>query len=106
TGTGKELVARAIHELSGRSGPFVAVNCGALPATLIEAEFFGYRKGAFSGAVEERPGLLRAAHGGTLLLDELGDLPISAQPALLRALQEREVLPLGGTQPVPVDVRT
>lgn len=105
TGTGKEVVARALHALSGRSGPFVAVNCGALPETLVESELFGYKKGAFSGALEDRLGLIRSADGGTLLLDEIGDLPLSAQAALLRVLQEREVVPVGGTRPVSVDLR-
>jgi DNA-binding NtrC family response regulator len=105
TGTGKEVTARAVHALSGRPGDFVAVNCGALPANLVEGALFGHRKGAFSGAVEDRPGLVRAADRGTLLLDEVGDLPASAQAALLRVLQEREVLPVGGTRPVPVDLR-
>ena len=105
TGTGKELTARAIHELSGRKGDFIAVNCGAIAGTLIESELFGYKKGAFSGAVEDRVGLVRAAHKGTLLLDEIADLPAPAQVALLRVLQEREVLPVGDTAPVPVDVR-
>jgi DNA-binding NtrC family response regulator len=105
TGTGKELIARALHGLSGREGPFVAVNCGALPATLVESELFGYRKGAFSGALEDRPGLVRSAAQGTLFLDEIGDLPLVAQASLLRVLQEREVRPVGGTAPVSVDVR-
>ncbi|EYF03411.1 sigma 54-interacting transcriptional regulator [Chondromyces apiculatus] len=105
TGAGKEVMAQAIHALSGRSGAFVAVNCGALPATLVEGELFGHRKGAFSGATEDRPGLVRAADRGTLLLDEIGDLPLGAQAALLRVLQEREVMPVGGTRPVPVDLR-
>ena len=105
SGSGKEVVARAIHALSGRSGPFVAVNCGALPDELVESELFGHKKGAFSGATEDRPGLIRASHGGTLLLDEVGDLPLEAQPALLRVLQERAVVPVGGTHPVPVDLR-
>lgn len=105
TGTGKELVARALHQLSGRPGRFVAVNCGAIPATLVESELFGHQKGAFSGATQSRPGLVRSAERGTLFLDELGDLPISSQASLLRVLQEREVTPLGGTEPVGVDVR-
>ncbi len=105
TGTGKEVVARAAHTLSGRSGPFLAVNCGSLPATLVESELFGYKKGAFSGATDDRPGLVRAADGGTLFLDEIGDLPLAAQATLLRVLQEREVLPVGGTRAVAVDLR-
>jgi hypothetical protein len=105
TGSGKEVLARAVHQLSGRDGPFVAVNCGALPDTLVEAVLFGHRKGAFSGATEDRPGYVRAAHGGTLFLDEVGDLPLEAQPALLRVLQERVVTPVGETAPVPVDLR-
>ena len=105
TGTGKEVLARGVHSLSERRGPFVAVNCGALPENLIESELFGYRKGAFSGATEDRPGLIRSAEGGTLFLDEVGDLPPSSQAALLRVLQEREVLPLGATQSVAVDFR-
>jgi transcriptional regulator with GAF, ATPase, and Fis domain len=105
TGTGKELVATAIHQLSGRPGPFVAVNCGALPATLVESELFGYRKGAFTSALEDRPGLIRSADRGTLLLDEIGDLPLPAQAALLRVLQEEEVTPVGGTRPVKIDLR-
>ena len=105
TGTGKELLARAVHALSGRKGPFVAVNCGALPATLVESELFGYRKGAFSGAAEDRDGLVRSADGGTLFLDEIGDLSLPSQAALLRVLQEREVVPVGGTRPIKVDVK-
>ena len=105
TGTGKEVAARAIHELSGRRGGFVAVNCGALPAALVEGQLFGHRRGAFSGATEDRPGLFRAAEGGTLLLDEIGELAPPAQAALLRVLEQREVLPIGATRPVPVDVR-
>ncbi|MCC7110858.1 MAG: sigma 54-interacting transcriptional regulator [Deltaproteobacteria bacterium] len=105
TGTGKEVFARRLHALSRRSGAFVAVNCGALPGELIEAELFGARRGAFSGAVSERPGLVRAAAGGTLFLDEVGDLPLPSQAALLRVLQEKEVVPVGGTEPVAVDFR-
>ena len=105
SGTGKELVARAVHALSGRKGPFIAVNCGAIPDNLVETELFGYRRGAFSGATEDRTGLVRAADGGTLFLDEIGDLPAASQAALLRVLQEREVTPVGATRPVGVDVR-
>jgi two-component system response regulator PilR (NtrC family) len=106
SGTGKELVARAIHEVSPRSGQaFVAVNCGAIPETLLEAEFFGYRKGAFSGANEDREGFFQAAHGGTLFLDEIGELPLSMQSKLLRVIQERAVRPLGNTAELPVNVR-
>jgi sigma-54 dependent transcriptional regulator, acetoin dehydrogenase operon transcriptional activator AcoR len=105
TGTGKELVGRIIHEMSNRSGPLVAVNCGALPGTLVESELFGYRKGAFSGAAEDRLGIIRTADRGTLFLDEIGDLPLLAQPALLRVLQENEVTAIGSTRAVPVDVR-
>ena len=105
TGTGKELIASAIHQLSGRPGPFVAVNCGAIAPNLVESELFGYRKGAFSGALEDRPGLVRSSEHGTLVLDEIGDLPLAPQAALLRVLQESEVLPVGGTRPVKVDLR-
>jgi transcriptional regulator with GAF, ATPase, and Fis domain len=105
TGTGKELLARAVHALSGRVGDFVAVNCGGLPATLVESVLFGHKRGAFSGAVADQPGLFRAANGGTLLLDEVGDLPPPAQAVILRALQDGEVLPVGATQPTHVDVR-
>jgi transcriptional regulator with PAS, ATPase and Fis domain len=105
SGTGKELCARAVHKLSGRSGAFVAINCGALPDTLVESELFGYKKGAFSGANEDRPGLIRSGDRGTVFLDEIGDLPLPAQAAFLRALQEQEVVPVGGTKPVPVDFR-
>jgi two-component system response regulator PilR (NtrC family) len=106
SGTGKELVARAIHEVSPRAArPFVAVNCGAIPESLLEAEFFGWRKGAFTGAQEDRAGFFAAAQGGTLFLDEIGDLPLAMQSKLLRAIQERAVRPLGTTQEQPVDVR-
>jgi len=105
SGSGKEVLARAIHTWSGRGGEFVAVNCGAIPQNLVESELFGHRKGAFSGAERDRPGLLRTSDGGTLFLDEIGDLPLTAQAALLRALQEREVLPVGGTRPEPLDLR-
>jgi DNA-binding NtrC family response regulator len=105
SGTGKEVAARALHDLSGRPGAFAAINCGAVPQTLIESELFGSKKGAFSGAVDDRPGLVRSADRGTLFLDEIGDLPLSSQAALLRVLQEKEVLPVGGTKPVKVDVR-
>ncbi|HEY6909242.1 MAG TPA: sigma 54-interacting transcriptional regulator [Myxococcales bacterium] len=105
TGTGKEVLARRVHARSGRPGAFQAINCAALPSTLIESELFGYRKGAFSGATEDRPGLVRGADDGTLFLDEVGDLPLPAQGALLRVLQESEVLPVGGTRAVAVDFR-
>ncbi len=106
TGTGKELVARAIHRLSPRGdGPFVALDCGAIPDTLIESDLFGYEKGAFTGADRRKDGHFQAAHGGTLFLDEIGNLPMTTQAKLLRALQERQVQPLGSTRPVPVDAR-
>lgn len=106
SGTGKELVARAIHAVSARAdGPFVAVNCGAIPETLLEAEFFGVRRGAFTGALEDRPGFFLAAQGGTIFLDEIGDLPLAMQSKLLRVIQERMVRPLGGSAESPVDVR-
>ena len=105
TGTGKELVARSLHALSGRSGAWVAVNCAALPDSLVESLLFGHCRGAFSGAVRDEPGLVRSAEGGTLLLDEIGDLPLPAQGALLRVLQEGEVVPVGTTRALKVDVR-
>ena len=106
SGTGKELVARALHESSQRAGgPLVAVNCGAIPEALLEAEFFGARKGSYTGATQDRPGYFQAAQGGTLFLDEIGDLPLAMQSKLLRAIQERSVRPLGATQEEPVDVR-
>jgi transcriptional regulator with PAS, ATPase and Fis domain len=105
SGVGKEVFARACHRSSARrQGPFVAVNCAALPETLIEAELFGYRAGAFTGAARDgAPGRIREAHGGTLFLDEIGDMPLAMQARLLRVLQEREVVPLGGGKAVKVD---
>ncbi|WP_224242311.1 sigma-54-dependent transcriptional regulator [Hyalangium gracile] len=105
TGTGKERVARALHLASGRKGRFVAINCAAIPATLLESELFGHEKGAFSGATARRPGRFEQAHGGTLFLDELGDMPLELQAKLLRALETKEVERLGGTAPIAVDVR-
>jgi DNA-binding NtrC family response regulator len=105
TGTGKEVLARAIHHSSLRSGPFVAVNCGALAPTLTEAQLFGHVRGAFSGAVRDEPGFVRASHGGTLFLDEIGDLPKPSQATLLRVLQEQEVVPVGSAKALKVDLR-
>jgi two-component system, NtrC family, response regulator PilR len=106
SGTGKELVARAIHDVSPRAGqPFIAVNCGAIPEHLLEAEFFGYRKGSFTGANEDRDGFFQAAHGGTLFLDEIGDLPLAMQSKLLRVIQERSVRPIGAVTEAPINVR-
>jgi len=106
SGTGKELVARAIHACSHRAeGPFVAVNCSAIPESLLEAEFFGARKGSYTGASQDRDGYFQAARDGTLFLDEIGDLPLAMQSKLLRAIQERQVRPLGSTQEDAVDVR-
>ncbi|MCK8656679.1 MULTISPECIES: sigma-54-dependent transcriptional regulator [Pseudomonas] len=106
SGSGKELVARLIHERGPRaSQPFVPVNCGAIPTELMESEFFGHRKGSFSGAIEDKPGLFQAAHGGTLFLDEVADLPLPMQVKLLRAIQEKAVRSVGGQQEVVVDVR-
>jgi two-component system response regulator PilR (NtrC family) len=106
SGTGKELVARLIHELGSRKeGPFVPINCGAIPAELVESEFFGHKKGSFTGAVADKQGLFQAAEGGTLFLDEVADLPLMMQVKLLRAIQEKAVRPVGGHEEVSVDVR-
>ncbi|CAL94945.1 sigma-54 interaction domain-containing protein [Azoarcus olearius] len=105
TGTGKELIARHIHALSGRRGPFIAVNCGAFSENLVEAELFGHEAGAFTGAQQARAGWFEAANGGTLFLDEVGDLPLAIQVKLLRVLQERQVVRLGSRKSTPVDVR-
>jgi two-component system response regulator PilR (NtrC family) len=106
SGTGKEVVARVIHRLSSRAEkPFVPVNCGAIPSELVESEFFGHKKGSFSGATQDKTGLFQAAEGGVLFLDEIGDLPFTVQAKLLRAIQEKKIRPLGSTQEIPVDVR-
>jgi transcriptional regulator with GAF, ATPase, and Fis domain len=105
TGTGKELLARFIHQASGRKGPFVPVNCAALPRELFAAELFGHTRGAFSGAAGQRPGLFAAAESGTLFLDEIGDMPLELQPALLRAVELRTIRPVGADIEVPVDAR-
>jgi sigma-54-specific transcriptional regulator len=105
TGTGKELIARHIHDQSGRQGPFVAVNCGAFSETLIDAELFGHEAGAFTGATQARSGWFEAANGGTLFLDEIGDLSLALQVKLLRVLQERQVVRLGARKPIPLNVR-
>ncbi len=106
SGTGKELVARLIHDSGPRAaGPFLAVNCGAIPAELMESEFFGHRKGSFTGAVNDKPGLVQSAQGGTLFLDEIADLPLPMQVKLLRVIQEKKVRPVGATQEDSVDIR-
>ena len=105
SGTGKEVVARQIHEASGRKGPFVAVNCGAIPDNLLESELFGHERGAFTGAVTSRAGRFEQARGGTFFLDEIGDMPTVMQVKLLRVLEERVIERVGGTKSIPVDVR-
>jgi DNA-binding NtrC family response regulator len=105
TGSGKEVLARAVHALSERPGPLVVVNCGGLTASLLESQLFGHVKGAFTGTTRDEPGFVRSADHGTLFLDEVGDLPLPAQAAVLRALEEREVVPVGTTRPVKVDLR-
>jgi sigma-54 dependent transcriptional regulator len=105
TGTGKELIARHIHACSKRRGPFVAINCGALSSSLIDAELFGHESGAFTGATHARAGWFEAANGGTLFLDEIGDMPLALQIKLLRVLQERQVVRIGARQPIAVDIR-
>src|SRR3989338_3273855 len=106
SGTGKELAARLIHELGPRADkPFVPVNCGAIPESLMESEFFGHKKGSFTGAVQDKDGLFKAADGGTLFLDEVGDLPLSMQVKLLRAIQEKSIRPVGAQNEIKVDVR-
>jgi len=106
SGTGKELIAREIHYRSGKSqGPFVSINCGAIPRDLLESNLFGHVKGSFTGAVRDSAGLFQVAEGGTFFLDEVGDMPIATQVKLLRALQEREIIPVGGTSPIKIDCR-
>src|SRR3990167_1839761 len=106
SGSGKEMAARAIHETSLRkAGKFVAINCSAIPETLLEGELFGYKKGAFTDARTDKIGLFQEADGGTIFLDEIGDMPLSLQPKILRVIQEKEIRPLGGLQSIQVDVR-
>ena len=105
SGTGKELLARGVHDRSGRSGDFVAINCAAIPENLLEAELFGYERGAFTGAVKSNVGKIELAQGGTLFLDEVGDIPLPLQVKLLRFLQERVIERIGGRQPIAVDTR-
>ncbi|TAN84649.1 MAG: sigma-54-dependent Fis family transcriptional regulator, partial [Gallionella sp.] len=105
SGVGKERVAQALHQLTGGGKPFIAVNCGALTESLLEAELFGYEKGAFTGAARTKKGVFEQAHGGTLFLDEIGDMPLAMQVKLLRALQERRIVRVGGETPIEVDLR-
>ena len=105
SGSGKEVVARAVHRMSGVKGPFLAINCAALPADLVESELFGHERGAFTGAVALRKGAFESAAGGTLFLDEIGELPLAAQAKLLRVLEQREVTRVGGTRTIKVDAR-
>ena len=106
TGTGKELIARAIHRMSPRRNlPFITLNCAAIPTGLLESELFGYERGAFTGALSQKIGRFEMAHRGTLFLDEVGDIPLDLQPKLLRALQEKSFERLGGTKTIPIDVR-
>lgn len=106
SGTGKELLAQSIHNASPRHAePFIAINCAAIPEALLESELFGHKKGAFTGATRDHQGLFQTANGGTLFLDEIGDMPMSIQAKLLRALQERSIRPVGGTQQIPINVR-
>ena len=105
SGTGKEVIARLIHQLSEASGAFVPVNCGAIPETLVESEFFGYMKGAFTGAMRDKPGFFKTASGGSIFLDEIGELPMAMQVKLLRAIQEKKIQPVGSTTEIPVNVR-
>jgi transcriptional regulator with PAS, ATPase and Fis domain len=105
TGTGKEVAAKAIHDRSGRTGPFIPVNCAAIIETLLESELFGHQKGSFTGADRRHQGLIERANGGTLFLDEISEMRSEAQAKLLRVIEERRVLPVGGTSEIPVDVR-
>ncbi|CAI7989611.1 Regulatory protein AtoC [Geodia barretti] len=105
TGTGKELVARALHKNSGRSGEMVSVNCAAMPENLLESELFGHEKGAFTSAEARRIGKFERAHKGTLFLDEIGEMPLSMQPKLLRAIEDNQIERIGGEKPILVDVR-
>ncbi|MDW3060086.1 sigma-54 factor interaction domain-containing protein, partial [Vibrio sp. 1978] len=105
SGTGKELVARGIHQASGRTGPFVPINCGAIAPELLESELFGHTSGAFTGAKKSREGLFRVANGGTLFLDEIGEMPLSMQASLLRVLEQRTIRPVGSEREISIDVR-